>query len=74
MLSLAALKRTESRGGHFRNDFPEIDENWKCSLMVYQNGKKITVERREIVGEDVVADEPQNQPGTASVAKAFKGK
>lgn len=67
MLSLAALERTESRGGHYRNDFPEIDEKWECSLVVSQDEEKIAVERREIVGEDVTAIEPKNQPGTACV-------
>jgi L-aspartate oxidase len=28
LVAAAALKRTESRGGHFRTDFPEQDPNW----------------------------------------------
>ncbi len=67
MLSLAALERTESRGGHYRNDFPEVDEKWECSLVVSQDEEKITVERREIVEENVTAIEPENQPGTDRV-------
>ena len=67
MLSLAALERTESRGGHYRNDFPEVDGKWECSLVVSKDEEKIAVERREIVAEDVTAIEPENQPGTACV-------
>ena len=26
----ACIFREESRGGHYRNDFPDKDEKWKC--------------------------------------------
>jgi L-aspartate oxidase len=29
LVAAAALKRTESRGGHFRTDFPKMDETWE---------------------------------------------
>ena len=29
LVAAAALKRTESRGGHFRTDYPQIDESWE---------------------------------------------
>jgi L-aspartate oxidase len=29
LVAAAALKRTESRGGHFRTDFPRTEENWE---------------------------------------------
>ncbi len=29
LIAVAALWREESRGGHFRNDFPERDEKWR---------------------------------------------
>jgi aspartate oxidase len=28
----AALKRTESRGSHFREDFPASSDNWKTHI------------------------------------------
>jgi fumarate reductase (CoM/CoB) subunit A len=67
MLSESALERKESRGGHFRNDCPDIDKEWECSLVVFQDQGKIAVKRREIVQEDEAGIEPENQPGTASV-------
>lgn len=30
----AALQRTESRGGHTRDDYPEMDANWRHTLLV----------------------------------------
>ena len=30
----AALTRTESRGGHTRDDYPEMDANWRNTLLV----------------------------------------
>jgi succinate dehydrogenase / fumarate reductase flavoprotein subunit len=30
----AALQRTESRGGHTRDDHPEMDANWRNTLLV----------------------------------------
>ena len=29
LVAAGALKRTESRGGHFRTDFPEQDPSWQ---------------------------------------------
>ncbi len=42
----AALERTESRGGHTREDFPESDKEWqKINNIVRQNKDGITVTR-----------------------------
>ncbi len=30
----AALERTESRGGHTRDDYPSMDANWRKTLLV----------------------------------------
>jgi aspartate oxidase len=34
MITTSALKRTESRGGHYRTDYPSMDENWKGKRIV----------------------------------------
>ncbi|BDB40082.1 hypothetical protein IWGMT90018_05280 [Mycobacterium kiyosense] len=47
----AALERTESRGGHTRDDHPGMDSGWRKTLLVCReaednsNGEHITVSR-----------------------------
>src|SRR5689334_13091096 len=42
----AALERTESRGGHTREDFPDSDKEWqKVNCIVRQNKDGISVTR-----------------------------
>ncbi len=38
MLVMAALQRRESRGSHFREDFPEESPTWGKSLALYRDG------------------------------------
>lgn len=45
----AALERTESRGGHYRKDYPERDdENWLDALVVTGQHGRVAVERHRI--------------------------
>jgi succinate dehydrogenase / fumarate reductase flavoprotein subunit len=44
----AALQRTESRGGHTRDDFPQMDPNWRNTLLVCTtDGDGISVDPKQ---------------------------
>jgi succinate dehydrogenase / fumarate reductase, flavoprotein subunit len=53
----AALMRTESRGGHTRDDFPGMDSKWRNTLLVceaYDQGAKVTPKEQVPMREDLL--------------------
>ncbi|MFI7674453.1 fumarate reductase/succinate dehydrogenase flavoprotein subunit [Actinophytocola sp. NPDC049390] len=53
----AALMRTESRGGHTRDDFPGMDSQWRNTLLVceaYDQGAKVTPKEQVPMREDLL--------------------
>jgi succinate dehydrogenase/fumarate reductase flavoprotein subunit len=50
MVVQSALFRTESRGAHFREDFPETDnENWLCHTLLKKEGDKMVLSKAPVV-------------------------
>ncbi|MBB4904851.1 fumarate reductase/succinate dehydrogenase flavoprotein subunit [Actinophytocola algeriensis] len=53
----AALLRTESRGGHTRDDFPGMDSKWRNTLLVceaYDDGARVTPKEQVPMREDLL--------------------
>ena len=50
----AALQRTESRGGHTRDDFPQMDANWRNKLLVC---RAVPEDNRVVPDISVVAEQ-----------------
>ncbi|MEN4006874.1 MAG: fumarate reductase (CoM/CoB) subunit TfrA [Methanobacteriaceae archaeon] len=45
LVTKSALLRRESRGAHYREDYPETDDNWKRSIVFNKNGRLRFIER-----------------------------
>ena len=64
MLGTAALQREESRGGHFRLDFPDTDDRrFRRNIVVWNEQGNVRTELRDVPDDSLAGDPP---PGVAS--------
>lgn len=50
MVTRAALARTESRGSHFREDYPAEDGKWLANLFITNKNGVISIEKKTVEG------------------------
>jgi succinate dehydrogenase / fumarate reductase flavoprotein subunit/fumarate reductase flavoprotein subunit len=55
MLAESALIREESRGAHYRSDFPAEDPDWTCNITVCREGDRMAFAREAVVREPASA-------------------
>jgi len=67
MATRAALTRTESRGSHYRDDFPERnDKEWLKNIVFSWNGEELLTEMRDIKQSVILIDDLPDYAGSTS--------
>jgi succinate dehydrogenase/fumarate reductase flavoprotein subunit len=46
LISRAALERTESRGAHYREDYPDEDDSWRANLFIHNKKGELDIEKK----------------------------
>jgi succinate dehydrogenase / fumarate reductase flavoprotein subunit len=65
----AALQRTESRGGHTRDDYPAMDANWRNTLLVCKATEAATA---EALVPNVTVEPEQQEPMRPDLLEVFE--
>jgi len=49
MVAKCASERTESRGAHYRLDYPDENDTWLKNIMVQRSGQEMKIEKRAVI-------------------------
>jgi succinate dehydrogenase / fumarate reductase, flavoprotein subunit len=55
-MAAAALEREETRGAHYRTDFPKLDPTWCANLIVARQGNRLIMEKASVVGPEATIE------------------
>jgi len=64
MLATSALQRKESRGGHYRLDYPEMDEAFQGNFYVWNDSGSLRHEMRPVPAKANTSTTPKGVPST----------
>ena len=64
MLATSALQRRESRGGHYRLDFPEMNDAFMGNFYVWDDNGALRHEMRAVAAQSATAATPKGVPST----------
>jgi succinate dehydrogenase / fumarate reductase flavoprotein subunit len=48
-MAASSLQRPETRGAHYRTDYPDTDPNWTANIIVRRRASALQVEKKAVV-------------------------
>lgn len=67
-MAASSLQRKETRGAHYRTDFPALDPQWTANIVVQRKGANLNIEKRAVVTLDPPSAVPAAFPQPARAA------